>query len=545
MKTRKILINYWLSRQFGGKRKWESFEHNGVLFPPEYIPHNIPIKYNGQEVQLEPQAEEYATLYAKYIETEYINNKIFNKNFWEDWKKILGKDNIIQSLENCDFSLINNYIIKEKEKKLALSKEKKEELTKEREQKEAMYKTAVVDGKQQPVGNFRMEPPGIFIGRGCHPKLGKIKQRIRAEDITINIGKESKIPEGNWKSVIHERSVEWLASWKDNITGKIKYVWLGNHSDFKAQSDMHKFEKARKLKKKINTIREINTVNLLSTDLKMRQIATALYFIDNLALRVGNEKGSDEADTVGVTSLRVEHIDLRENNEVVLDFLGKDSVRYKNKVQVSDHVYKNLQDFKLNKKTGDSLFDKIVSNDLNKYLQTFMDGLSGKVFRTVNSCILFQKELDKASKKYEKIETSEEDKINELLDDFNKANAKVALMCNHQKNISKSFDVQQDKLNNMIKKMKSKLRKAKESNSENKNEKIEKYKAKLNKLKAKKILKLEMKNVSLGTSKDNYIDPRITIAFMKRHNLPIDIVFSKTQQEKFKWAFDINSDFKF
>ena len=35
-------------------------------------------------------------------------------------------------------------------------------------------------------------------------------------------------------------------------------------------------------------------------------------------LRVGNEKGKDEADTVGVSSLRVEHIDLLDNNKVKL-----------------------------------------------------------------------------------------------------------------------------------------------------------------------------------------------------------------------------------
>jgi len=34
----------------------------------------------------------------------------------------------------------------------------------------------------------------------------------------------------------------------------------------------------------------------------------AAYLIDKLALRVGNEKTEDEADTVGCCSLRKEHI---------------------------------------------------------------------------------------------------------------------------------------------------------------------------------------------------------------------------------------------
>ena len=57
-----------------------------------------------------------------------------------------------------------------------------------------------------------------------------------------------------------------------------------------------------------------------------------MWVIDRLALRVGNEKGEDEADTVGCCSLRVEHIALKGDDEVEFDFLGKDSVRYFNTV---------------------------------------------------------------------------------------------------------------------------------------------------------------------------------------------------------------------
>jgi DNA topoisomerase-1 len=45
--------------------------------------------------------------------------------------------------------------------------------------------------------------------------------------------------------------------------------------------------------------------------MRVRQRAVALYFIDKLALRAGNEKDSDEtADTVGCCSLRCEHVKL-------------------------------------------------------------------------------------------------------------------------------------------------------------------------------------------------------------------------------------------
>lgn len=41
----------------------------------------------------------------------------------------------------------------------------------EKEAIEAKYKVAYVDGKEEQVGNFRVEPPGLFRGRGEHPKV--------------------------------------------------------------------------------------------------------------------------------------------------------------------------------------------------------------------------------------------------------------------------------------------------------------------------------------------------------------------------------------
>ena len=57
-----------------------------------------------------------------------------------------------------------------------------------------------------------------------------------------------------------------------------------------------------------------------------------MWVIDRLALRVGNEKGEDEADTVGCCSLRVEHVRLVAPSSIEFDFLGKDSMRYFNTV---------------------------------------------------------------------------------------------------------------------------------------------------------------------------------------------------------------------
>ena len=52
-----------------------------------------------------------------------------------------------------------------------------------------------------------------------------------------------------WKEVRHDPTVTWLAFWKDTVSDKdYKYVWLAANSTFKADSDLAKYEKARKLK---------------------------------------------------------------------------------------------------------------------------------------------------------------------------------------------------------------------------------------------------------------------------------------------------------
>ena len=544
--SREKLFKYFVGNKFkklsrDSKNKWTTLSHNGVWFPPEYIIRNVPLIYNGKEIFLSKEAEEVAFLYAKYIDTEYIQMSTFNKNFFADFKKILGKNSEIKELVLCDFSKMKDYLLKLKEDK---KKEKDNSDTEQNE--EDKYKIAMVDGKEQGISNYRMEPPGIFIGRGKNPNLGKIKKRIYPEDVIINIGKESQIPEllknHKWKKVIHDRTVEWLASWKDTITGKSKYLWLSAYSEMKSGNDQKKFDLAKKLKKKIKTINNVNDENLQSDDIKTRQIATTLFFIDKLALRVGNEKSEDETDTVGASSLRVEHVDLSEKNKITLNFLGKDSVPYTNTVEVNDIIYNNVSEFIKDKEEDEQIFDKIQSSDINKYLQEFMKDLTAKVYRTYNASNLFQKELKKISKKYEGLKKGEY--IKEILDDFLKANAKVAKMMNHQKNISSGYkkNVQKivDRLNELKKKINSSRRATKKSES-----KIAKLKDNIKNLKSKMEVVKEMKNISLGTSKANYVDPRILVTFMKKHEIPIDKIFTKTLQEKFKWAFDVSDEYKF
>ena len=70
-------------------------------------------------------------------------------------------------------------------------------------------------------------------------------------------------------------------------------------------------------------------------------------------------------------------------------------------------------------------------------------------------------------------------------------------------------------------------------------------KDRLQKIEVQRRSKEELKTVALGTSKINYMDPRISIAWCKRNEVPIEKVFNKSLLSKFSWAMVIEPDFSF
>jgi len=432
--------------------KWLKLEHNGVLFPPPYQPHGVRLLYNGKPVDLTPQQEEVATFYAQYLETDHTKKPTFRKNFFQGFLKLLNPKgspkHIITSFEKCDFSLIHQHLMNQKEEKKNWSKERKQKEKEEKAKLQEKYGWAILDGRKQKIANYRVEPPGLFLGRGSHPKAGQLKTRIMPEHITINIGREANVPEcpipnHNWKAVIHDNTVTWLASWNENVNNQFKYVWFSSSSRIKGESDMKKFETARKLGKNIDSIRSTYMKELTHSDVGTCQRATALWLIDYLALRVGNEKGEDEADTVGCCSLRAEHLEMQEQNNIHFDFLGKDSMRYEKTVTVHEDVWKNLQRFKKGKKKDDELFDKLTTTALNAHLKEKMEGLTAKVFRTYNASVTLQKELNQIPVDKHKL-------VDEKVHLFNQANRQVAILCNHQRTVSKTHNEQMEKLNETL-----------------------------------------------------------------------------------------------
>uniref|UniRef100_A0A151UFH4 DNA topoisomerase 1 n=2 Tax=Cajanus cajan TaxID=3821 RepID=A0A151UFH4_CAJCA len=57
--------------------------------------------------------------------------------------------------------------------------------------------------------------------------------------------------------------------------------------------------------------------------------------------------------------------------------------------------------------------------------------------------------------------------------------------------------------------------------------------------------KEDLKTMALGTSKINYLDPRITVAWCKRHEVSIEKIFNKSLLVKFCWTMDVDPEIRF
>lgn len=550
--------------------KWRQLEHKGPYFAPPYepLPDGVCFFYDGKPMRLSVKAEEVATFYGRMLDHEYTTKEVFRKNFFNDWRKEMTVEEreVIKSLDKCDFTEIHRYFVDKAAARKVLTREEKQKLKEEAEKLQQEFGYCILDGHREKIGNFKTEPPGLFRGRGDHPKMGMLKRRVMPEDVVINCSRDSKIPKPpaghQWKEVRSDNTVMWLAAWTENIQNSIKYVMLNPCSKLKGEKAWQKFETARRLRAFVDEIRSRYQADWKSQEMKTRQRAVALYFIDKLALRAGNEKEDGEAaDTVGCCSLRVEHVQLHPEADgcqhvVEFDFLGKDSIRYYNRVPVEKPVYKNLQLFMKNKDPQDDLFDRLTTTSLNKHLHELMDGLTAKVFRTYNASVTLQEQL--------RALTRAEDSIAAKILSYNRANRAVAILCNHQRATSSTFEKSMQNLQTKIQVKKeqvaearAELRKARAEHKaqgdgksrsvlEKKRRLLEKLQEQLAWLSVQATDKEENKQVALSTSKLNYLDPRISIAWCKRFRVPVEKIYSKTQRERFAWALAMaGEDFEF
>ncbi|UCE15823.1 MAG: DNA topoisomerase I [Candidatus Bathyarchaeota archaeon] len=453
----------------------EKLHQNGVLVPPRYEGKGLTIKVNGEKITLTPEQEEMAFAWAKKVGTPYVEDSVFAENFHRDFSKKLG---ISVKLGEVDYSEVISFVEKERDWKANLSREERKQLATQRkvlrETNKERYGYARVDGNQMEVANYAVEPSSIFMGRGKHPVRGSWKEGPRKENITLNLSPDALKPPGNWKAIVWQPSDMWIARWRDKLTGKMKYVWFSDSSILKQRKDIEKFDKAGEFRRNLARIQKHILSNLDADDLRRRKTATVCFLIDKLKIRVGDEKDPDEADTVGASTIRPEHIRSNGDGTVTFDFLGKDSVPHIFRVELPDNVIGNLKEFAANAKANSTLFDGVGSKHVSEFLDEVMAGLSSKVFRTYYASEAVKTKLEKISVKLEDSEYAK--KYFATM-----ANLEAAKICNHKRTISKTWESSLEKKKARLKVLKDRAKEAQVKLRQKAKEREAKYKERLRK----------------------------------------------------------------
>ncbi len=410
-----------------------TLHHNGVIVPPRYKGRGLSVKIKGQPVRLSDEQEEMAVAWAKKVGTPYVDDLKFAENFHEDFGKALGLKLIPGDV---DFTDIIRLVQREREEKQNLAPEVKKaqaaERKAQRESNKEMYGYATVDGQRMELGNYNVEPNSIFMGRGQHPWRGRWKQGPDYGDIELNLSHDAPRPPGSWKATPWEPATMWIARWTDKLSGKKKYVWPGDASFLKQRKDIEKYDKARALKERLDAVKAHIEGNLTVEDLKRRKVATVCYLIDRLKFRVGDEKDEDdEADTVGASTLRPEHVCFNGDGSVTFNFLGKDSVPMNITANLPPRVVQNLRDF-TSGAGKESLFEGINSGHVGDFLKEIMEGLSAKVFRT-----LYATDAVGGKLATETVKPEDPDYVKRQA--ALRANLEAAIVCNHKRTIPKTW----------------------------------------------------------------------------------------------------------
>ncbi len=495
---------------------WKKLSHNGVCFPEPYRPDGLSVMVGGKALTLEPLAEEMAYNLAKKKDAPYVHDPTFTSNFMTDFVRVLPRWCAAARFAEIDFAQVFAKVDREKVAKEAMTKdEKKAQAASRKERREALkqkYGRATVDGKEVDFANWMVEPPGLFMGRGAHPMRGRWKPRVAPSDVILNLGEDAPRPSGDWKQVVSDHESMWMAKWIDKLTEKEKYVWLHESSHIQQTRNRAKYDNARRVGSNLERIRDRISRGLDSKDKVERQISTVCYLIDTLGMRVGDEKDEDEADTVGASTLRVEHVRFA-GNQVEFDFLGKDSVPWHKADAPPPSVMKNIREFSAGKGPESEIFHDVTSGMVNQFLSSIVKGVTAKVFRTYHATA----KADAALRSKDVRGADDTDKLYHARE----ANLAAAMFCNHQRTPPKTWE-------ESLKKKEQKLQDAQEKEKPD----------------PKRLKKLEMevdfyvrtRNYNLNTSMKNYIDPRIYKSWCDYVGLDWAKVYSKSLQRKFSWV---------
>jgi DNA topoisomerase-1 len=171
-----------------------------------------------------------------------------------------------------------------------------------------------------------------------------------------------------------------------------------NPKYIKEQTDK-KYDKIEDFGKYFLKIKKCIAKDIRSSDEKTKIIAMIITIILSCGFRIGNKKYEKENNSHGITTLKLSHISIGDNN-IEFDFIGKKGVRNKsvcNNKYIYEYLSKKYEDCEKDAYIFTCNNTCINSVDVNNYLANKLGvNITTKDLRTWNANNLFSKFFNKS-----------------------------------------------------------------------------------------------------------------------------------------------------
>lgn len=385
--------------------QWTCLEHNGpsMVTLKKSLSNEYCMLYqkkNNSVVQLDDTQRYLVYLYNKHY---YLKvDLIFQRNFWKSLNTLFVQDdqvNIVCKVHKTPESFMD---IERTRARMVLPSGE------------------VLENETAPIES----QPSIFVGRDPnHPKRGTCRRGICPSEVTINMSRNRNhrsTKERGFVCFVENKNVQWIARWMDPVTSDTRYIFM------KSNVRLEKFEQARLLKRRLRILHHKQLQDIVHPSDTRRQIAFAVFLLEHLCIRVGNEKDMlTEADTIGTCTLKAyTNIFIKNHSakKVCLKFIGKDSVPFHKTIVVPEPYFSQCERMLRDRPRDSVFFYRVSPSVINRYIHSVAPGCSAKTFRTLKASVTFQNCLKQTN-------------------DVREANKKVARLLNHFKGPRK------DKLN--------------------------------------------------------------------------------------------------
>lgn len=456
----------------------------------------------------------------------------------------------------------------EKERKNAYNREHKEEKKKLNEERKAKYGTVLINGIEEPLASWTLEPEGIFFGRGESPLNGFWKMGTQPEEVRVNTNSK------NLPVLIKDEKEEqfaWNVDWNPDAhfaaqylirvgiphadgsfeqkACKYKMIQFASTSSVKKEGQEKKYAAGAELGRSYGKI--LAEVEKQFAEArksgKPADTAVAVYMLFEKGIRIGFAEATVN-NTKGLLALEWGKDVKRSGNKIKFDFFGKDSVHDVSFIE-SDYADVIEATWKAHKKLAT---DKGQIKAFVGAIVPTLEGIfSPKLARTAVAAYTAQKALDEVTSE---LKVTKESTLALKKLALDEATMRVARRLNHQRGVNRAaeekrkakfaesetkLDERKAKVAEQIAKKEARVAKLKEKKGNRDKIKLLKEQIANAKTKLKEAeMNLEAKernaNFTGSTAKNSYIDPSIVADWCRKVDMPIEKAYTKAQLVQFE-----------